>query len=84
MIVDEGVIVEIVRPGTGDPVPEGEVGEVVVTTLNPDYPLIRFATGDLSAVMAGTSPCGRTNIRIKEATNMTHYAQLQLPPSIPF
>ncbi len=65
MIVDEGVIVEIVRPGTGDPVPDGEVGEVVVTTLNPDYPLIRFATGDLSAVMAGQSPCGRTNIRIK-------------------
>lgn len=65
MIVDEGVIVEIVTPGTGDPVPEGEVGEVVVTTLNPDYPLIRFATGDLSAVMAGQSPCGRTNMRIK-------------------
>ena len=65
LIVDEGVIVEIVIPGTGDPVPEGEVGEVVVTTLNPDYPLIRFATGDLSAVMAGTSPCGRTNMRIK-------------------
>jgi len=65
MIVDEGVIVEIVRPGTGDPVAPGEVGEVVVTTLNPDYPLIRFATGDLSAVMAGQSPCGRTNIRIK-------------------
>ncbi|AUH32730.1 phenylacetate--CoA ligase family protein [Paracoccus tegillarcae] len=65
MIVDEGVIVEIVRPGTGDPVPEGEVGEVLVTTLNPDYPLIRFATGDLSAVMPGISPCGRTNMRIK-------------------
>ncbi|MCL7464182.1 phenylacetate--CoA ligase family protein [Phaeovulum sp. NW3] len=65
MIVDEGVIVEIVRPGTGDPVPEGEVGEVVVTTLNPDYPLVRFATGDLSAVLAGPSPCGRTNLRIK-------------------
>jgi len=65
MIVDEGVIVEIVRPGTGDPVPEGEVGEVVVTTLNPDYPLIRFATGDLSAVLPGVSPCGRTNMRIK-------------------
>jgi phenylacetate-CoA ligase len=65
MIVDEGVIVEIVRPGTGDPVPEGEVGEVVVTTLNPDYPLIRFATGDLSAVLPGRSPCGRTNMRIK-------------------
>ncbi|MEM6938820.1 MAG: phenylacetate--CoA ligase family protein [Pseudomonadota bacterium] len=65
MIVDEGVIVEIVTPGTGDPVPEGEVGEVVVTTLNPDYPLIRFATGDLSAVLPGVSPCGRTNMRIK-------------------
>ena len=65
MIVDEGVIVEIVRPGTGDPVAAGEVGEVVVTTLNPDYPLIRFATGDLSAVMPGQSPCGRTNMRIK-------------------
>ncbi|WP_017998969.1 phenylacetate--CoA ligase family protein [Paracoccus sp. N5] len=65
MIVDERVIVEIVRPGTGDPVPEGEVGEVLVTTLNPDYPLVRFATGDLSAVLPGTSPCGRTNMRIK-------------------
>ncbi|MBO6602417.1 MAG: phenylacetate--CoA ligase family protein [Roseicyclus sp.] len=65
MIVDEGVIVEIVRPGTGDRVAEGEVGEIVVTTLNPDYPLIRFATGDLSAVMSGQSPCGRTNMRIK-------------------
>ena len=65
MIVDEGVIVEIVRPGTGDPVAPGEVGEVVVTSLNPDYPLIRFATGDLSAVMAGQSPCGRSNMRIK-------------------
>jgi phenylacetate-CoA ligase len=65
MIVDEGVIVEIVRPGTGDPVPPGEVGEVVVTSFNRDYPLIRFATGDLSAVLAGISPCGRTNMRIK-------------------
>jgi phenylacetate-CoA ligase len=65
MIVDEGVIVEIVTPGTGDPVPEGEVGEVVVTSLNPDYTLIRFATGDLSAVLPGESPCGRTNMRIK-------------------
>ena len=65
MIADEGVIVEIVRPGTGDPVPDGEVGEVVVTTLNPDYPLVRFATGDLSAVLPGVSPCGRTNMRIK-------------------
>jgi len=65
MIVDEGVVVEIVRPGTGEPVPDGEVGEVVVTTLNPDYPLIRFATGDLSAVLPGESPCGRTNMRIR-------------------
>jgi phenylacetate-CoA ligase len=59
------VIVEIVTPGTGNPVAPGEVGEVVVTTLNPDYPLIRFATGDLSAVMEGESPCGRSNMRIK-------------------
>ena len=65
MILDEELILEIVRPGTGDPVAEGEVGEVVVTTLNPDYPLIRFATGDLSAVLPGTSPCGRTNTRIR-------------------
>jgi phenylacetate-CoA ligase len=65
MIVDEGVIVEIVRPGTGDPVPAGEVGEVVVTSFNRDYPMIRFATGDLSAVLPGASPCGRTNMRIK-------------------
>jgi phenylacetate-CoA ligase len=65
MICDEGVIVEIVRPGTGDPAPDGEVGEVVVTTLNPDYPLIRFATGDLSAILPGPSPCGRTAPRIK-------------------
>ncbi len=65
LIVDEGVIVEILRPGTGDPVAEGEVGEVVVTTLCTEYPLIRFATGDLSAVAAGISACGRTNTRIK-------------------
>ena len=65
LVLDEGVIVEIVRPGTGDPVPEGEVGELVVTTLNPDYPLIRFGTGDLSAVLPGTCPSGRTNARIK-------------------
>ncbi|MEJ6404570.1 phenylacetate--CoA ligase family protein [Yoonia sp. 2307UL14-13] len=65
MIVDEGVIMEIVTPGTGDTVPAGEVGEIVVTSLNPDYPLIRFATGDMSAVMEGASPCGRTNMRIK-------------------
>lgn len=65
LVVDEEVLIEIVRPGTGDPVADGEVGEVVVTSFNPDYPLIRFATGDLSAVLAGISPCGRTNIRIK-------------------
>jgi phenylacetate-CoA ligase len=66
LVVDEGVLVEIVRPGTGDPVPEGEVGEVVVTTLaNADYPLVRFGTGDLSAVLPGISPCGRTNVRIR-------------------
>lgn len=65
LVLDEGVILEIVRPGTGDPVAEGEVGEVVVTTLNPAYPLIRFGTGDLSAVLAGTCPTGRTNTRIK-------------------
>jgi phenylacetate-CoA ligase len=65
MVVDEDVLLEIVRPGTGDPVAPGEVGEVVVTTFNPDYPLIRFGTGDLSAMLAGTSPCGRTNVRIK-------------------
>ncbi len=65
MVLDEGVIVEIVRPGSGDPVPDGEVGEVVVTTLNDDYPLFRFATGDMSAVDAGQSSCGRTNTRIK-------------------
>ncbi len=65
LIVDEGVYLEIVRPGTGEPVPDGEVGEVVVTTLNPDYPLIRFATGDLSAIEMGASECGRTNQRIK-------------------
>lgn len=65
MVVNESVIVEIVRPGTGDPVPEGDVGEVVVTSFNPDYPMIRLATGDMSAIMAGRSPCGRTNTRIK-------------------
>jgi phenylacetate-CoA ligase len=67
MVLDEDVILEIVRPGSGDPVPEGEVGEVVVTVFNPDYPLIRFATGDLSAILtdAPASPCGRTNTRIK-------------------
>jgi phenylacetate-CoA ligase len=65
MIVNEDVILEIVRPGTGDPVADGEVGEVVVTTFNPDYPMVRLATGDLSAVLVGASPCGRTNTRIK-------------------
>jgi len=65
MIVNEGVILEIVRPGTDEPVPAGEVGEVVVTRLNADYPLLRFGTGDLSAVLPGQSPCGRTNMRIK-------------------
>jgi phenylacetate-CoA ligase len=65
LVVDEDIIVEIVRPGTGDPVPEGEVGEVVVTSLNPLYPLIRFGTGDLSAVLPGPCPTGRTNMRIK-------------------
>ncbi len=65
LVLEEGVIVEIVRPGTGDPVAAGEVGEVVVTSLNPAYPLIRFGTGDLSAVLPGTCPSGRTNTRIR-------------------
>ena len=65
MVIDEDIIVEIVRPGTGDPVADGEVGEIVVTTFNPDYPLIRFGTGDLSAVLPGPCPTGRTNLRIK-------------------
>jgi phenylacetate-CoA ligase len=65
LVVEEDLIVEIVRPGTGEPVATGEVGEVVVTTFNPDYPLIRFGTGDLSAILPGVSPCGRTNMRIK-------------------
>jgi len=65
MIVNEDVVVEIVRPGTGDPVADGEVGEAVVTTFNPDYPMVRLATGDLSAVLLGASPCGRSNTRIK-------------------
>src|ERR1700690_2865097 len=65
MIGNESVIVEIVRPGTGDPVAEGDVGEVVVTSFNPDYSMIRLGTGDLSALMTGTSPCGRSNARIK-------------------
>ena len=65
LVQDEGVLLEIVRPGTGEPVAEGEVGEVIVTTFNADYPLIRFGTGDLSAVLPGTCPTGRTNRRIK-------------------
>jgi phenylacetate-CoA ligase len=65
MVLDEELLLEIVRPGTGDPVAEGEVGEVVVTSFNPDYPLIRFGTGDMSAILPGLSPCGRSNIRIK-------------------
>jgi phenylacetate-CoA ligase len=65
LVVDEGVLVEIVRPGTGDPLPAGEVGEVVVTTFNPDYPLLRFGTGDLSAVLPGPCPTGRTNLRLR-------------------
>ena len=65
MLINEGLILEIVRPGSGEPVVEGEVGEVVVTILNRDYPLVRFATGDLSAMLPGESPCGRTAPRIK-------------------
>jgi phenylacetate-CoA ligase len=65
LVLDEQVILEIVRPGTGDPVPAGEVGEVVVTVLNPDYPLVRFGTGDLSAILPGSCPSGRTNTRIR-------------------
>jgi phenylacetate-CoA ligase len=65
MILDEGLLLEIVRPGTGDPLPAGEVGEVVITSFNRDYPLVRFGTGDLSAVLEGASPCGRTNVRIR-------------------
>ena len=65
LVLDEGVILEIVRPGTGDPLPEGEVGEVVITVLQADYPMVRFGTGDLSAVLAGPCPTGRSNTRIK-------------------
>ena len=65
LVVNEDILLEIVRPGTGQPVPEGEVGEVVVTTLNPDYPLLRFGTGDLSAILPGESSCGRRNLRIR-------------------
>ena len=71
MVLDETLILEIVRPGTGEPVPDGEVGEVVITSFNHDYPLIRFATGDLSAILMGASPCGRTNQRLK--LYFTHY-----------
>jgi phenylacetate-CoA ligase len=65
MVVNEDILVEIVRPGTGEPAPDGEVGEIVATTLNRAYPLVRFATGDLSAVLPGRSLCGRTNMRLK-------------------
>jgi phenylacetate-CoA ligase len=65
LVIDEGVVLEIVRPGTGDVLPDGEVGEVVVTVLNPDYPLVRFGTGDLSAILPGPCPSGRSNRRIK-------------------
>ena len=65
MVIDEDILVEVVRPGTGDPVAIGEVGEVVVTSFNADYPLVRFGTGDLSAILPGVSPCGRTNMRIR-------------------
>jgi len=65
MVVSEDVLIEIVRPGTGDPVPDGEVGEVVVTSFDPHHPWIRLALGDLSAILPGLSPCGRTNVRIK-------------------
>src|SRR5690606_3218127 len=65
MVLNEHVIAEIVRPGTGDPVPDGEVGELVVTSLNPVYPLVRLGTGDLTAILPGASPCGRTNRRIR-------------------
>lgn len=65
LVVNEDILLEIVRPGTGQPLPEGEVGEVVITTLNPDYPLLRFGTGDLSAILPGSSPCGRRNLRIR-------------------
>ena len=85
MIIDEGVIVEIVEPGSGTPVAPGEVGEVIVTTLNPTYPLTRFATGDLSAVLPGTSPCGRTNMRIRgwmgRANQSTKFKGMFVHPS---
>ena len=78
MIIEESIIVEIVRPGTGDLVAEGEVGEVLVTTLNPHYPLIRFATGDLSTFMIGQSPCGRTR-RERNVHRAKKRQQLQVP-----
>jgi phenylacetate-CoA ligase len=65
LVVNEDVLVEIVRPGTGDPVVEGEVGEIVVTSFNQHHPLIRLALGDLTAMLPGHSPCGRTNMRIR-------------------
>ena len=65
LVVSEDIVLEIVRPGTRQAVPDGEVGEVVITTFNPDYPLVRFGTGDLSAILPGQSPCGRTNKRIR-------------------
>lgn len=65
LVISEDLIVEVVKPGTGDPVLDGDVGEIVVTSLDPHHPWIRFALGDLTAIMAGTSPCGRTNARIK-------------------
>ena len=71
MILEEALILEIVRPGTGDPVAPGEVGEVVITSFNKDYPLIRFGTGDLSAILPGKSPCGRTNVRLRGWMELT-------------
>src|SRR3546814_7413127 len=78
LILGEEIIVEILRPGTGEPLPDGEVGAVVVTTLNADYPLLRFATGDLSATMPGNSPCGRTAPRIRGSMRSDeHTSELQ-------
>ena len=83
MIVNEGLIVEIVRSGTGEPVADGEVGEVVVTAFNPDYPMIRLATGQLAAVMRGRSPCGRTNMRIRGEAARCECARLSARPRKP-